>query len=203
MSNTLKLYHYLKLYLFTIFSNISPNNNLKSNVVIFLKSAFYNIKYSYKNIFKNYNYIDYKYFNGTYWERCINHLNFVGKYYDDDKILKSPVINLTVTNINYKNRKIEDFIDNLFNNERLKYNSKIINEIFKDTKYYNILQWLGIHYYTFSEKVINKKQLDVFKESSILDIGPGLSLNSLLYSDINNKDIIFYDLKPMSVIQKN
>ena len=62
MRNTLKLYHYLKLYLFTIFSNISPNNNFKSNVVIFLKSAFYNIKYSYKNIFKNYTHSDYKYF---------------------------------------------------------------------------------------------------------------------------------------------
>ena len=62
MRNTLKLYHYLKLYLFTIFSNISPNNNFKSNVVIFLKSAFYNIKYSYKNIFKNYTHRDYKYF---------------------------------------------------------------------------------------------------------------------------------------------
>jgi hypothetical protein len=202
MNNALKLYYYLKLYLFTIFSNISPNNKLKSHIVNFLKSAFFNIKYSYKNIFKTNNHMNFKYSSGSYWNRCINHLNFVGRYYDHDKIHMSPAINLTVININYKNRKIEDLSDNLFNNERLKYNSKIINEIFKDAKYYNILQWFGTHYYTFSEKVINRKQLDICKNSSILDIGPGLSLNSLLYSDLNNKNIIFYDLEPMSVIQK-
>lgn len=197
-----KIYNYLRLYLFTIFSNISPNNKLKSNLIIFFKSAFLNILYSYKNILINLP--DKKFFfsSGNYWQRCVNHLNFVGLYYDNDKLHKSPVINLTVINFNYKNRTSHDLSDAFFKNEKLNYFSEIIYKLFSNSNYNNILQWFGAYYYTFSNKTLSEKQLNKINNSVVLEIGPGLGLNSLIYSEKNKHEIFFYDLEQMSEIQK-
>ena len=197
-----KIYIYFRLYLFTIFSNISPNNKLKSNLIIFFKSAILNLLYSYKNIFRNLPDKKFLFTRGSYWQRCINHLNFVSLYYDNDKIHKSPVINLTVINFNYKNRTSHDLRDTFFKNEKLNYFSKIIYKLFTDSNYNNILQWFGAYYYTFSNKLLSKNQLKKISNSLILEIGPGLGLNSLIYSEINKKEIFFYDLEQMSEIQK-
>tara|TARA_B100000989_G_scaffold292700_1_gene269026 strand:+ start:1277 stop:2230 length:954 start_codon:yes stop_codon:yes gene_type:complete len=198
----LKIYNYLRLYLFTIFSNISPNKKLKSNLVIFFKSAFLNILYSYKNIFINIPNKKFFFTHGNYWQRCINHLNFVGIYYDDDKLHKSPVINLTIINFNYKNRTSHDLRDAFFKNEKLNYFSKIIYKLFTNSNYNNILQWFGAYFYTFSNKTLSENQLKKLNNSFILEIGPGLGLNSLIYSEINKNEIFFYDLEQMSEIQK-
>lgn len=198
----LKIYNYLRLYLFTIFSNISPNKKLKSNLIIFFKSAFLNILYSYKNIFINIPNKKFFFTHGNYWQRCINHLNFVGIYYDDDKLHKSPVINLTIINFNYKNRTSHDLRDAFFKNEKLNYFSKIIYKLFTNSNYNNILQWFGAYFYTFSNKTLSENQLKKLNNSFILEIGPGLGLNSLIYSEINKNEIFFYDLEQMSEIQK-
>ena len=202
MNNCTKLFEYIKYYFFTLLSNVSPNDNIKSYFVIFYKSAYKNIKYSYKNIFKSFNNKKFKFSKGNYWDRCINHLNFIGKYYHIDEIHKSPLINLTVINFNYKNRVPTDLKNIFFNNERLNYHSKIISEKFSGVKFNNILQWYGAYHYTLSKNILSKKQMDITKNCNVLEIGPGLGLNSLIYSDINSKEIFFYDLEEMKEIQK-
>lgn len=197
-----KIFNYFRLYLFTIFSNISPNNNLRSNLIIFFKSAFFNLFYSYKNILKNLPDKKFSLSRGNYWQRCINHLNFVGLYYDNDKLHKSPIINLTVINFNYKNRTSHDLKDVFFKNEKLNYFSKIIYKLFTNSNYNNILQWFGAYYYTFSNKILSENQLNKINNSLVLEIGPGLGLNSLIYSEKNKHEIFFYDLEQMIEIQK-
>lgn len=198
-----KIYNYFRLYLFTIFSDISPNNTtLKTNLIIFFKAAFLNFFYSYKNIFKNLPDKRFSFSHGNYWQRCINHLNFVNLYYDNNKLHKSPILNLTVINFNYKNRTSNNLKDAFFKNEKLNYFTKIIFNLFSNSNYNNILQWFGAYYYTFSNKILSENQLNKINNSLILEIGPGLGLNSLIYSEKNKHEIFFYDLEQMSEIQK-
>ena len=86
MNKILRLFEFIKYYIFTIFSNIDPSKNIKFVLFIFLKSAYYNLKYSFKNIFKPSNNIKFNFSRGNYWDRCANHLNFTSKYYDTNQI---------------------------------------------------------------------------------------------------------------------
>ena len=195
-----KIYNYFKLYLFTIFSNISPNRNIKSYFIIFLKSAFYNLKYSFKNILKPSNDINFKFTKGKYWDRCTNHLNFIDKYVDINQICNVPVLQMTVASFSLGlNKTLEN---NFFSNNKLIEYSKVISNIFNTVNYKNILYWFGTIYYIFTSDIISKTDKEFIKNSHVLEIGPGLGLNSLIYSDLNPKEIFYFDLTAMLRIQK-
>ena len=200
MDKIFKLFEFFRLYFFTIFSNISPNRNIKSYVIIFLKSAFYNLKYSYKNIFEPSNDIKFKFSKGSYWSRCINHLNFIEKYFDTHQIYKAPVLQLTVQNFSSRfNKKLEN---NFFSNNRLIDYSKFLSNIFSNVNNKSMLYWFGSFYYTFTSDTISNNDKEFIKNSHVLEIGPGLGLNSLFYSDFNSKQIFYFDLSAMLRIQK-
>ena len=200
MNKISRLYEFLRLYLFTIFSNISPNRNIKSYFIIFLKAAFYNFKYSFKNIFKPSNDINFKFTKGNYWDRCTNHLNFIEKYIDTYQICNVPALQMTVASFSLRlNKTLEN---NFFSNIKLIEYSKLISNIFNTVNYKNILYWFGAIYYTFISDIISKNDKEFIKNAHVLEIGPGLGLNSLIYSDFNSKQIFYYDLTAMLRIQK-
>jgi len=201
MNKFLHLINYLKYFFFTLISNVSPNRNIKQFFSSFLKSFFSNIIYSYKNIFKPTNNIKYNFKSGSYWDGCLNHLNFVAKYFDENNIFKSLVLNLTVLNIRNKTTKIN--LENIFfsNQKLIKYSNIIFNN-FEGLKIKNILQWYGSYVYSLSENVLDSELIDITKKSSVLEIGPGLGLTNLIYSDLNSNDIFYYDLLEMTLLQK-
>lgn len=200
MNKILKLFEFFRLYFFAIFSNISPNQNIRSNVIIFIKSAFYNLKYSYKNIFEPSNDKKFEFSKGSYWNRCINHLNFIEKYFDINQIHKAPVLQLTVLNFSSGfNKKLEN---NFFSNNKLLDYSKFLLNIFNDVNSKSMLYWFGSFYYTFESDTISNTDKKIIMNSHVLEIGPGLGLNSLIYSDFNSKKIFYFDLNSMLRIQK-
>ncbi|WP_435149605.1 hypothetical protein [Candidatus Pelagibacter bacterium nBUS_32] len=201
MNKFLFLANYLKYFFFTLISNISPNNNFRQNLLAFIKSFFINAMYSYKNIFKPNNNIKYNFRSGSYWDNCLNHLNFVAKYFDEDNIFKSLVLNLTVLNIQKNINKI-NLENDFFKNQKLKKYSNLIFNKFKNLKIENILQWYGSFVYSMSDNVLDNELINITKKTSVVEIGPGLGLTSLIYSDLNSKDIFFYDLLEMTLIQK-
>ena len=159
MNNVLKIFQYLRLYLFTILSNISPNRNIKSFIIIFFKSAFFNLKYSYRNIFKPANNIVFEFSKGNYWDRCINHLNFVGKYFNVNQIHKATVLELTVQSFTSKYDK--SLNNDFFNNKNLINYSKYLFKLFNDTKYNKMLYWYGSFYHTFISNILSSNELEI------------------------------------------
>lgn len=200
MNKILQLYIYLKLYYFTLRSNISANQNIKSYIIIFFKSAFFNLKYSYRNIFKPANNIVFEFSKGNYWDKCINHLNFVGKYFNVNQIHKATVVELTIQSFTSKLDK--NLNNDFFNNKNLINYSKYLFKLFNDTKYNKMLYWYGSFYHTFISNILSSNELEIIKNSNVLEIGPGLGLNCLFYSDFNSKEIYFFDLSSMILIQK-
>lgn len=200
MKKISQLTEFTKLYLFTVFSNISPNRKIKYFLYFFFKTAYYNLKYSYKNIFIPSNEFKFKFTKGNYWNRCINHLNFVGKYFDINKIHKAIVIENTVQNFTSQSDK--NLNNDFFYNKNLINYSKYLTKFFKDVKYNNMLYWYGKCYHSFISNILSSKQIEITKNSHVLEIGPGLGLNSLFYSDFNSRDIYFFDLNSMILIQK-
>ena len=200
MDKILKLFEFIRLYLFTLFSNISPNQNIKFYLITFLKSAFFNFKYSYKNIFKPSNDLKFKFSKGNYWNRCINHFNFIEKYFDTHQIYKAPVCQFTVQTFSSRfNKKLEN---TFFSNNKLIYYSKFLSNIFSNVNNKSMIYWFGSFYYTFNSDTISDNDKELIQNSHVLEIGPGLGLNCLFYSDFNSKQIFYYDLSVMLRIQK-
>lgn len=199
MNKILRLFEFIKYYIFTIFSNIDPSKNIKFVLFIFLKSAYYNLKYSFKNIFKPSNNIKFNFSRGNYWDRCANHLNFTSKYYDTNQIHKAPVVSITTWYNSPFNKNLKD---NYFLNEKINKFSKILTDTFDDINYSDTLYWYGQFYHSLISDIISEKQKEYVNNCHVLEIGPGLGLNSLFYSDFNSRDIYYYDLYSMTLLQK-
>lgn len=196
-----KLFVYIKYFFFTLGSNISPNKNIKYYIFILLKSSFTNIKYSYKNIFNPLNDIKFEFSKGSYWDRCVNHLNFVGKYFNTSQIHNAVVLQMTVHALATKSNK--NLTDKYFTNNNLNNYSNFLSNIFENINDKKMLFWYGSFYHTFVSDVLSLDQKRCTENSHVLEIGPGLGLNSLIYSDFNSKEIYYFDLSSMILIQKN
>jgi len=192
---------YFKYLIKTILSNISPNKSIFNVVVVCIRTFLLNLKYSFKNFYK----LPSKIYSddiskSSFWTNALTHLRFVNYFYDRKNILKAPIIKIVaggflrdLSNIDYKNQNIDIITDKAAN--------KIIKE-FNYLNYNSVYDWLDTYNQSLKNEKITFESYKNIKDLSVLEIGPGIGFNSLIYESFTSKDIYFYDFKEFLDIQK-
>ena len=82
---------------------------------------------------------------------------------------------------------------------------KATNKIIKEFNYLNynsVYDWLDTYNQSLKNEKITFESYKNIKDLSVLEIGPGIGFNSLIYESFTSKDIYFYDFKEFLDIQK-
>ena len=189
---------YLQILVKTLLSNISPNKNLLSTLYLNFKSFIKNLGFSYKN----FNKIPKKIYKTTssksiFWTNALTHLRFINYFYNEKDILKAPIIEIVAGGFLRKNNNFSNTQSGLLN--------KIKKDIVKNYNFLNfnsVYNWLEIYYHgilKFEKAGYSKEKI---KNLSILEIGPGIGFNALIYQKMSDKNIFFYDFEEVTDIQK-
>lgn len=193
---------YFKYLIKTFLSNISPNKSFLSTLYVNLKALILNFKYSIKNSYiKPSKIYEESKPNSVFWNNALFHLRFINYYYDRYNILRAPIIkiiaggflrDLSKININHYQKNniiIEDI------------SRKIVSD-FNYLKYNSVYDWLDQYYESLINKDVSFESYKNIKNLSVLEIGPGMGFNALIYEKVLDKEIYFFDFEEVLDIQK-
>lgn len=191
---------YFKYLFKTLLSNISTNKSILRVTKLGLKVFFVNLKYS----IKNFNKVPIKTYGKNpksfFWKKALIHLRFINYFYERQYILKAPIIKIVAggflrdVNTNYYTKDL---------NNEIKMISKKIIEEFKFLNFYSVYSYLETYFQSLNNGLVLFDDYKNMKNLSVLEIGPGVGFNSLIYESFIKKEIYFYDLEEMIDIQKN
>jgi len=191
---------YFKHLFKTLLSNISTNKSILRIAKLGLKVFFINLKYS----IKNFNKVPIKTYGNNpksfFWKNALIHLRFINYFYERQYILKAPIIKIVAggflrdVNANYDTQDL--------NNEIKIISQKIIGE-FKFLNFYSVYNFLETYFQSLNNGLVLFNDYKNMKNLSVLEIGPGVGFNSLIYESFIKKKIYFYDFEEMIDIQKN
>jgi len=175
---------YFKYLFKTLLSNISTNKSILKFAKFGLKVFFINLKYS----IKNFNKAPIKTYGNNpksfFWKNALIHLRFINYFYERQHILKAPIIKivgggfLRDVNTNYDTQDL--------NNEIKMISQKIIGE-FKFLNFYSVYNFLETYFQSLNNRRILFNDYKNMKNLSVLEIGPGVGFNSLIYESFIKK----------------